>query len=497
MLETYKNMRKVVDNNENLYKISYTDLIEIQKTLADMLFDIDEFCNKNQLSYALCGGTCLGSVRHKGFIPWDDDMDICMPRRDYEKFLKLFQKEYESQYWVQNIKMDKKYIPSALVLYLNYFIHGIGCSILSQQVVKEMLASQWGLKDVMAVTSIAAALGLGRLISLPFAGPLSDKLGRRLSVIIGCASYVIFLVGIAFSPNTTIAYIAAVLGGIANSFLDTATYPAVTEIIYKYTGIATMGIKFFISVAQLLMPFFLGVVAGTSMSYLMLPVIAGVCIGIMGILAIFAPFPATSEAGKSESFISNLKNAHFSIESIALILIGFTSTATFQLWLNCAQTFGKEVAGIPSESVSVMQTYYSAGTLVALFITSILITKFKQVRFLVIYPAISVVMLVLVYLIKSPTICYIGAFVIGYSAAGGVLQMATATVNDLFANIKGTITSLVMIASSLCNYTILSAAAKMTATSVIVMNIVITVIGVLLAIFVNMRYGTLLKKANE
>ena len=108
-----------------------------------------------------------------------------------------------------------------------------------------------------------ATLGLGRLISLPFAGPLSDKLGRRFSVIIGCASYVVFLVGIAFSPNTTIAYIAAVLGGIANSFLDTATYPAVAEIIYEYTGIATMGIKLFISVAQLLMPFFLGVAAGT------------------------------------------------------------------------------------------------------------------------------------------------------------------------------------------------------------------------------------------
>ena len=358
--------------------------------------------------------------------------------------------------------MDKKYIPSALVLYLNYFIHGIGCSILSQQVVKEMLASQWGLKDVMAVTSIAAALGLGRLISLPFAGPLSDKLGRRLSVIIGCASYVIFLVGIAFSPNTTIAYIAAVLGGIANSFLDTATYPAVTEIIYKYTGIATMGIKFFISVAQLLMPFFLGIVAGTSMSYLMLPVIAGVC-----------------------------------IESIALILIGFTSTATFQLWLNCAQTFGTEIAKIPSQNVSVMQTYYSAGTMVALFVTSVLITKFKQVRFLVIYPAISLVMLALVYIIKTPMICYVGAFVIGYAAAGGVLQMATAVVNDLFPKIKGTITSLVMIASSLCNYTILTAAAKMTSTSVIMMNIVITAIGILLALFVNVRYGVLLKNAEE
>ncbi len=393
--------------------------------------------------------------------------------------------------------MNKKYLPTALILYLNYFIHGIGCSILSQQVVKETLAAQWGIESVMTVTAVAAALGLGRLISLPFAGPLSDRLGRKISVLIGVASYVIFFMGIAFSPSVQIAYVAAVLGGIANSFLDTATYPAVTEIINKYTGIATMGIKLFISISQLLMPFFLGVVAGTSMSYLTLAIVAGIAIAVLGVLAIFAPFPTTASAGKSESFISSLKNANFSLESVALILIGFTSTATFQLWLNCAQTFGKEVAGIPSESVSVMQTYYSAGTLVALFITSILITKFKQVRFLVIYPAISVVMLVLVYLIKSPTICYIGAFVIGYSAAGGVLQMATATVNDLFANIKGTITSLVMIASSLCNYTILSAAAKMTATSVIVMNIVITVIGVLLAIFVNMRYGTLLKKANE
>ncbi|MCI6858923.1 MAG: MFS transporter [Eubacterium sp.] len=393
--------------------------------------------------------------------------------------------------------MNKKYIPSALILYLNYFIHGIGCSLLSQQVVKEMLAEQWGVGDVMTVTAVAAALGLGRLISLPFAGPLSDKLGRRISVLIGVASYVIFFVGIAFSPNMTVAYIAAILGGIANSFLDTATYPAVSEIIYKYTGIATMGIKFFISIAQLLMPFFLGIAAGTSMSYAALPLAAGVVIAILGVLAIFAPLPAASESGKSESFIDNLKNAHFSLESVALILIGFTSTATFQLWLNCAQTFGKEIAGIASDKVSIMQTYYSAGTMVALIVTSLLITKFKQVRFLVIYPAISVGMLALVYLFKTPFICYLGAFVIGYAAAGGVLQMATATVNDLFPKIKGTITSLVMIASSLCNYTILTAAAKMTSTQVILMNIVITVIGVGLAIFVNLRYGTLLQKAEE
>lgn len=125
------------------------------------------------------------------------------------------------------------------------------------------------------------------------------------------------------------------------------------------------------------------------------------------------------------------------------------------------------------------------------------LAEFKQVRFLVIYPVISVAILVLVYLVKTPMICFVGAFVIGYAAAGGVLQMAAATENDLFPNIKGTITSLVMIASSLCNYTILSAAAKMSSMQVIMMNIVITVIGVLLAVFVNVRSASLLAKTEQ
>lgn len=295
--------------------------------------------------------------------------------------------------------MNKKYLPSALILYLNYFVHGIGCSILSQQLVKELLAEQWGMSDVMGVTAVAAALGLGRCV-------------------------------------------------------------------------------------------------GTSMSYLTLPLVCGIVIAVLGVLAIFAPLPKVEGVGKGESFINNLKSAHFSLESVALILIGFTCTATFQLWLNCAQTFGTDVAGMASEDVSMMQTYYSAGTLVALFVTSILITKFKQVRFLVIYPVISLVMLVLVYLVKSPMICYVGAFVIGYAGAGGVLQMVTAVSNDLFPKIKGTLTSLVMIASSLCNYTILTAASNMSASGVIVMNIVITVIGIILALFVNARYGVLLKNAD-
>ena len=165
--------------------------------------------------------------------------------------------------------MNKKYMPSALILYLNYFIHGIGCSILGQAVIKEALAASWGV-EAMAITAISAALGLGRLIALPFAGPLSDKLGRRISTAIGSGSYAIYLIGLALAFNAgtnggyTIAYVCAIIGGIANSFLDTGIYPAVAEIIYKAPGVATMGIKFFIAIAQMILPFVLGATVATT-----------------------------------------------------------------------------------------------------------------------------------------------------------------------------------------------------------------------------------------
>ena len=166
---------------------------------------------------------------------------------------------------------DKKYLPSVIVLYLNYFLHGIGCSVLGQAVIKDALAGSWGV-EAMSITAIAAALGLGRLIALPFAGPLSDKLGRRISTAIGGLSYAIYLIGLAFAFNAganggyQIAYICAIVGGIANSFLDTGIYPAVAEIIKKAPGVATMGIKFAISGAQFLLPFFLGVTVATTAS---------------------------------------------------------------------------------------------------------------------------------------------------------------------------------------------------------------------------------------
>ena len=84
---------------ENL-KLTPEELRELQLCELDALLFFDEYCRKNGLTYYLCGGCLIGALRTGGFIPWDDDVDVLMPRPDYEKFLKLYRKENPSERFV-------------------------------------------------------------------------------------------------------------------------------------------------------------------------------------------------------------------------------------------------------------------------------------------------------------------------------------------------------------------------------------------------------------
>ncbi len=88
------------------------ELRELQLTILELFKRIIKLCNENHLTYWLEGGTLLGAVRHKGFIPWDDDLDICMPREDYEKMLTILKKEF---------KNDPEYYVRERAVKLNYY----------------------------------------------------------------------------------------------------------------------------------------------------------------------------------------------------------------------------------------------------------------------------------------------------------------------------------------------------------------------------------------
>jgi lipopolysaccharide cholinephosphotransferase len=86
-----------------------TVLRQAQLVLLRMLKIIDDICRKHHIAYWLCSGTLLGAVRHKGFIPWDDDLDICMLRDDYERFVQIAVAEFPDDMMLQTRETDPNY----------------------------------------------------------------------------------------------------------------------------------------------------------------------------------------------------------------------------------------------------------------------------------------------------------------------------------------------------------------------------------------------------
>lgn len=92
-------------------KLSQEELRKLQLIQIDMLLEFDRICNKYNIPYIMDAGTLLGAVRHKGFIPWDDDIDIRMLRSDYIRFCKVVKNELDEHlYYFQNDKTEKNYL---------------------------------------------------------------------------------------------------------------------------------------------------------------------------------------------------------------------------------------------------------------------------------------------------------------------------------------------------------------------------------------------------
>ena len=369
---------------------------------------------------------------------------------------------------------SKRYYPTAFALYLTYFVLGIAASIMGQY--KQNFAAMWnagtladGSYDVSGVVAVIAAIGLGRLIAFPIAGPLSDRLGRRLSALIGCGCYTIFLLTISFCPNMYLGYALAVLSGMANSFLDTSITPSCMEIFKEKGTVANIFTKMSVSIAQFLLPFAISFVAVEHLPFHTIFLFTAALIFVDGVFLAFLPFPPFEKAKKGKE----KDHMKFTPAAILLICLGFTSSSTFMIWMNCNQELGL-LYGLSDPSK--IQSFYSLGIVCALFVSAALLSRnVPPVNILIGYPFMALLTL--------------GGFLIGFFAAGGVLQLVTAVANEMFEKHRGKITSIVMIASSVANYLTISVAGVLTRIGgvqgprwVLLFNMVLTLIGVLLAI---------------
>ena len=106
------------------YELTEVELKQIKQCFLDIYKDVAEFCKVHNLIVMVAGGTAIGAVRHHGYIPWDDDFDMMMPRKDYMTFIKLFEKEYGDKYYISSPEHDEG---DSSHLFLKVFKRGTSC----------------------------------------------------------------------------------------------------------------------------------------------------------------------------------------------------------------------------------------------------------------------------------------------------------------------------------------------------------------------------------
>lgn len=396
------------------------------------------------------------------------------------------------------MEQNRSYRPLCLSLYLNYFVHGIGVLILAQNM--DSLAARWGsLADVMSVIGM---LGIGRLIVLFVSGKLSDKYGRKPFVLLGMITYIAFFLGILVSPTTAVACVFGILAGIANSFLDAGTYPALIESYPESASTVTVLLKAFISAGQFLLPLFIGVLVMMNAWYGWSFIVAAVILALNFVIMLKMGFPVMNRVSNSDKNDASeapveAPKSKWYLEGICFVLYGYISQATFYLISQWLTKYGVAVAQMPDLAARSLMSYYSIGSLACVFFTAFITKKgVRPITLLVVYTLISTLAIGGLYYYPSASLAPILSAVVGFSAAGGVMQLGLVMMTEMFPKGKGTMTGIFYTTGSIASFTIPVVTGYMADSginSIMGLDAAIALAGFIVACIIYVRYNSVMK----
>lgn len=324
-------------------------------------------------------------------------------------------------------------------IYANYVIQSISLIVIMQF---SIALSQQLNTDIIGIGYVASGIGIGKILLMFVGGILSDRYGRKPFIFIGMSCYAAFYIGMLFCTDIHVAFFIAILVGAGNSFLDTGSMPALTECFPRTAGTASVLIKAFISLGTLVLPFIVTFIYSNELWY------GWAFIGFLAFLIINALLLLPKKFPSKETVISGthddsdegyfIGKPKMSIEGVCLILMGFTTTATFVVIMQWMPEIAKQAVGMEVLEASKLISYYSIGSIISVFFTAYTVKRwFKPIYCIIALPTLSALMLLVFLFNMTPLMCKIVAFGMGFTAAGGVLQLTLVVMQQLFPSRKG------------------------------------------------------------